>query len=328
MYYDLQSFPSRYRDESKALEFLKKAVGVASGVAEAVGGIARALKVGDASGIVNATKGGIRALASALPSPREREHLSVWHYMEVAAATARGRVEALKPEYAVLVFDNVESGKAIFVTEMANRIASGLYSEFGVKAVAFVVTTPLGMKRVAYADLSDSGHVYYAVIENPTREDFALLFYDLGGHRILKYGYTADDLYSLTGGNLEAAKHVVEHADHKSLCGEACVKMFARRARIYNVLRELQKKGLFNEVKAYVSGEKGALSREAVDLFMDAGLVYYRPHDLAAYKKLALPYRRGYGSEYAWSSRLAKYAVAAAAADVENAYKARVVASV
>jgi len=150
----------------------------------------------------------------------------------------------------------------------------------------------------------------------------------LGGHRILKYGYTAGDLYSLTGGNLAAAKHVVEHANHKSLCGENCVKGFAKDVGIYDVLHELQKKGLFNEVKAYVDGERGALSREAVDLLMDAGLVYYRPRDLTAYKKLALPYRREYGSEYAWSSRLAKYAVAAAAADVENAYKAHVLASV
>jgi len=248
--------------------------------------------------------------------------------VEVAAAAARSRAEALRPEYAVLVFDHVESSKAIFVTEMANRMASGLYSEFGVGATAFVVTTPLGMKRVAYADLSDGGHVYYAVIENPAREDFETLFYDLGGHRILKYGYTAGDLYGLTGGNLAAAKHVVEHANHKSLCGEVCVKMFARSAGIYEVLYKLQNRGLFHEVKAYVSGEKGALSREAVDLLMDAGLVYYRPRDLAAYKKLAIPYRREYGSEYAWSSKLAKYAVVAAAADVENAYKARVLANV
>jgi len=41
-----------------------------------------------------------------------------------------------------------------------------------------------------------------------------------------------------------------------------------------------------------------------------------------------MPYQRKYGSEYAWSSRLAKYAVATAAADVENAYKARVATSV
>jgi len=149
MYYDLRSLPGRYLEENKALELLKRAAGVLFGAAEAAGGIARALKAGDASGIVNATKGGIRALASALPSQREREPLGVKYYMEVAAAAARGRVKALKPEYAALVFDNVESGEAVAVTEMASRIASGLYSEFGVRAVAFVVTTPLGMKRVA-----------------------------------------------------------------------------------------------------------------------------------------------------------------------------------
>jgi len=304
------------------LEFLKKAVGVASGAAEAAGGIARTLKTGDVFSIISAAKGGIRVLESVFPNPREREPLDVRYYMEVVAATIRSRVEALKPEYAVLVFDNVSDKNVVTVTNAAMKIANGIH-KYGARAVAFVVTTPLGMKKVMRSSASDDEHVYYAVIENPTREEFKSLFYDLGGYRIQRYGYTADELYNVTSGNLKATRHVIKNADSKSLCDTVCLKELVNKFGISHALLRLKDVGLFDELQAYVS-EGGSLSSAAIDQFMKYGLVYYKPRELAEYGLLALPYKYSHRGEYIWSSKLVKHAVAeAVAAGAKNAYKVR-----
>jgi len=147
------------------------------------------------------------------------------------------------------------------------------------------------------------------------------LFYELGGYRIQKYGYTADELYDATSGNLKVAQYVIENADSKSLCGAPCLKQLVKELEINRALFRLKSMGLFGELRSYVN-EGRPLSPDAIDQFMKYGLVYYKPRELAEYGLLALPYKYSHRGEYIWSSKLVKLVVAEAAS-VKNVYKVR-----
>jgi len=321
-YYDVNAYSGA---ASKAHEAVKRGVQVAEGAADlARGGIE--LGAGNIVGAIDVVKGSLSVASALLPEPESPPDISMGYVGTVRAIMrdfAR-EVARYRPEVAVAAVDSMyfasDPRAVVNAVEAVNALARYLYGKYKAKVVVIIVTTPYDFKYVVESEVADSGRVKYAVIENPTEREFAELFSELGGGRIRKYGYTYYDVYKLTGGNLHAARHVIEYADARLLCGSTCKSKFQDRIALTALLEKLR--GYFKDpLMALQPPEE--MPQKALNLFMKYGIVYYKPSISKYLDRYAVQPKYGTDSEYAWSSPLAQIALMELISRVASSSKAR-----